>query len=112
MTDQALEGLALEFIKTWDSFEYARHGGYTPSFEKSEMGRKLIDMGFVANHINPRVGEYAIQHVYTGVAFFTGNGELVFTEEGLPFAKKICDFYRRRCSDMHVVKVEYDPAKN
>lgn len=112
MTDGALEELALEFIKDWDSFEYARHGGYTSTFEKRKMCRKLIDMGFVADHTNPDVGEYAMQHIYSGVAFFTGNGELVFTEEGLPFVKKICDLYRERARHMHVIKVEYDPIRN
>lgn len=111
-SDRDMEELAVEFLSKWTSFQQKRTAGCQLSFEATEGCKKFIDMGFVADHVNPHVGEYVIQHAYVGVAFFTGSGELVFLKKGLPFAKKICDTYRKRASDMHIMKLEYESGKN
>ncbi|MDP3769746.1 MAG: hypothetical protein U1A25_03120 [Candidatus Sungbacteria bacterium] len=112
MRDQELEQRAVEFLKSWESFQRQRSTGRLSSFEKEETCRSLIEEGFIADHVNPRTGEYVVQHRYVGVVFFTGSGELVFTEKGLLFARKICNIYRGRASDMHIMKVEYDPMED
>lgn len=109
MTDRELEKIAVEFLGHWRSYQESPLRGTIVPFEKQDAVKRFIDMGFIADHVNPRQGEYAIQHTYAGVAFFTGSGELVFTKKGLPLARKICDIYRKRTSDMHVIKIEYHP---
>lgn len=107
-TDEQLEKLAAEFLENWESFQQDHGRMSQMNFEAWLVCRNLKARGFIADHIDPHVGEYAIQHKYTGVAFFTGSGELAFTQMGLPFVKKICDLYRERGScDMQVMKVEY-----
>ena len=106
MTEQQLEDLAVEFIRQWEYYQKFHQVGENLPFEKWIWCRE--HRNFISDHTNPRQGEYAIQHKYTGVAFFTGSGELVFTEAGLSLAKKICDLYRKRGSlDMQIIKVEY-----
>jgi len=107
MTEQNLEILAMDFLGQWQAYQAARGAGIEIPFEKWQWSQKFITLGFIASHVNPHPAEYAIHHKYAGCAFFTGNGELVFTEEGLPFAKKVCDLYRKQGYDMQVIKVEY-----
>ena len=108
MTDQELEKLAVGFLDLWKEFKNSPE--VRISFQRLPKVKKFIDMGLIASHVNPREGEYAIQHTHSGVAFFTGSGELVFTKNGLPFARKICDIYRKQDSHMYVVQIEYCPA--
>lgn len=105
MTEQELELLAIEFITHWGS--YQRNEWRQERFERQPFCRGLIEKGLVCQYTHPRPGEYTIHYQYTGTALFTGSGELAFTEAGLPFAKKICDLYRKQGSDMKVIKVEY-----
>ena len=104
MTDQELEALACEFLDLWTSFKNSPDERV--SFQRLPKVKKFIEMGFIASHVNPREGEYAIRHDYTGIAFFTGTGEIAFTEQGLAFAKKCAELYaRRECSYMQLDKV-------
>lgn len=109
MIKQELEQLATEFIRQFSSFQCADEDGVrVVSFERRSFCKQLIEQGLVCSHTNPRPGEYTIHHRYSGTALFTGSGELAFTEQGLPLAKKICDIYRQKHgSDMEVIKVVY-----
>ncbi|MDP3769326.1 MAG: hypothetical protein Q8R40_00080 [bacterium] len=107
MTEQELERLAIEFLQQWAYYQRLHNFASLP-FEKSSGCKKIIDMGLLADHLNPHVGEYAIRYTYTGIAFFTGSGELTFTEQGLPFVKKVCGLCCKHGSHlMQVIKVEY-----
>lgn len=107
MDGQELQALAIEFLQQWE-YHTRLVGSEIAPFEKTGTVRKLVSLGFIARHINPRQGEYAIQYTHVGVAFFTGTGELAFTEQGLLFAKKICDIMRRRGDrDIRIVKTVY-----
>ena len=104
MTDQELETLAVEFLDFWKSFQN-EYEGRSPFHHRPQV-KKLIDLGFIASHVNPREGEYALEHEYTGTAFFTGHGELVFTEVGLSFAKRCAEILcQREGGGMKVIKV-------
>ena len=104
MTDQELEVLAVEFLDLWRSFKNSPDTKV--NFERLAKVKKFIDLGFIASHVNPRAGEYALQHEHTGVAFFTGSGELAFTEQGLSFVNKCAELYaRRECCYIQVIKV-------
>ena len=104
MTGQELETLAVEFLNFWKSFQN-EHEERLP-FHRRPQVKKLMDLGFIASHVNPREGEYALEHEYTGTAFFTGHGELVFTEAGLPFAKKCAEAYcEQGHGRMKIIKV-------
>ena len=107
MIDQELETLAVEFLDIWKSFQNSRYDNEEVPFQSLGQVKKFIDLGFIASHVNPRVGEYALHHEYVGVAFFTGSGELAFTEQGLPFAKKCAEiFCQRKDGRMQVIKIE------
>ncbi len=104
MTNQELESLAVEFLDIWRSFNNSPD--VKTSFQRLPRVQKFIDLGFIASRVNPREGEYALQHEYTGVAFFTGSGELVFTEQGLSFAKKCAEMYcQKDRARMNVIKI-------
>jgi len=107
ITDQELDQLAREFVEKWTSYQNSHVQGEWP-FERGSFCKGLIEKGLVCRHTRPQRGEYAIHHLYTGVAFFTGTGELAFTEAGLPFAKKICELYLQKHFDaMQIIKVVY-----
>ena len=104
MTDQELTTLAVEFLDLWESFQNSPDE--RTSFERLPKVKKFIDLGLIASHVDPREGEYALQHEYTGVAFFTGSGELAFIEQGLPFAKKCAEIScKKNNTGMNVMKV-------
>ena len=107
MIEQELEQLAEEFICQFSSFQRQNERLRGPSFQRRSFCRQLIEQGLVCSHTNLRPGDYTIHHRCSGTALFTGNGELAFTEKGLPLAKKICDLYRRQKFDMKVIKVEF-----
>ena len=108
MTDQALEALAIEFLDLWESFQDSPYYNEEVPFQNLAQLKKFIDLGFIASHGNPREGEYALRYEYVGVIFFTTDtGELVFTEQGLPFAKKCADiFCEQKDGRMQVIKIE------
>ncbi len=110
MAGQGLEQQAAAFIQNWKSYQGDRNRGKL-SFERTPFCKEFIERGFISSRINPHAGEYAIHHAHTGCAFFTGSGELAFTEQGVALAKKICDLYRNEGLRMQVIKIEYEPAK-
>ena len=105
-----LEQLAIEFWEEWESCQVRQGTLAASGFEKSKICAKLMELGFLQrNHLaNPRLGEYVIQYKYAGPALVLANGELVFPESGLVFAKKVCDVHRKRSgSGIHIMKIVY-----
>lgn len=108
MSEQNLEKLVQEFLHAWISWVLGSERRTRGSFERTPIVRSLIADEWVANHLNPLVGEYAIHHKYTGIIFFTGTGEIAFpdTENGMLFANEVAQQYaKRRSGDIQVIKI-------
>jgi len=105
-TELPLEEVALMFLTAWKLWSLLRHhGGTGMPFEETEVCKKFIARGLIATHLNPRAGDYEVQYKYTGVIFFTGKGELVFSSA--IFAGAVAEAYVSNGSgrDIQVKKV-------
>ncbi len=104
-TELPLEELGFMFLTAWKLWSSRHGGGAGPSFEQTEVCKKFIARGLIATHLNPRAGDYEVQHKYTGVIFFTGKGELAFSSA--IFAGAVAEAYVSNGSggDIQVKKV-------
>lgn len=104
-TELSLEEVACMFLTAWNLWSSRHGGGVGIPFEQTGVCKKLIAKGLIATHVNPRTGDYAIQHKYTGTLFFTGTGELAFSSA--IFAETVAKTYVSNAfgTDIQVQKI-------
>ena len=83
-----LDALTSRFVKEWGAWVNT-HEERHPSFDQTVFCQELIERGIISPHPSPMPGEYVVQATYAGLLFFTGRGDIPFTEAGLPLARKI-----------------------
>ena len=93
MTKPQLEQLASNFLNDWET--YQRGDGRT-FITRYEYIRQCVNLGLIRISSMYVHGEYIIQYAYTGPAFASDKGSIIFTQEGRLFAHECAKQYARR----------------